>query len=56
MNKVHESATTPEDFIEWAMKHKDQFSEFYLEHILPVLIDVEDCDYIGTEVFDGRFQ
>ena len=46
---------SPEDFLEWAAKHKDTFEEFYNDEILPLIHDLEQDDYFGTEGFDKRF-
>ncbi len=46
---------SPEDFLEWAAKNKGAFEEFYNEEILPLILDLEQDDYFGTEGFDKRF-
>ena len=46
---------SPEDFLEWAIKNKNMFEEFYNDEILPLVLDLEQDDYFGTEGFDKRF-
>lgn len=56
MNERYISDPTPEDFLEWALKNKNLFSEFYVSHILPELLDAEAEDFFGTEGFDKRYE
>ena len=44
-----------EDFLEWAKTNANAFEEFYNEEILPIILDLEQDDYFGTEGFDKRF-
>lgn len=44
-----------EDFLEWAKTDKNAFEEFYANEILPLILDLEQDDYFGTEGFDKRF-
>lgn len=46
---------SPEDFLEWAANNKNMFEEFYNKEILPLILDLEQDDYFGTEGFDKRF-
>lgn len=43
------------DFQEWSHKDEHSFMEFYEEFILPLILDLEQEDYFGTEGFDKRF-
>lgn len=45
----------PEDFLIWAKENKEDFEEFYNDEILPLIHDLEQDDYFGTEGFDKRF-
>lgn len=43
-----------QDFLIWAQENKKDFEEFYNDEILPLLLDLEQDDYFGTEGFDKR--
>ena len=44
-----------EDFLIWARENKEDFEEFYTNEILPLILDLEQDDYFGTEGFGKRF-
>ena len=49
------SKPTHADFLEWCKNHEEDFKEFFEEHILDLIVELEHHDYFGTEGFDKRF-
>jgi hypothetical protein len=46
---------SPKDFLEWSKANPELFKEFYKDHLLDLILDLEQDDYFGTEGFDKRF-
>lgn len=44
-----------DDFLHWAKENPTDYYYFYDEYILPLILDLEQDDYFGTEGFDKRF-
>ena len=44
-----------DDFLRWAQENPKDYEAFYNDEILPIILDLEQDDYFGTEGFDKRF-
>lgn len=44
-----------EDFLDFMLSNKELAKHFLEEHVFPIIYDLEQDDYFGTEGFNKRF-